>query len=370
MKVPFLDLKRDFSESRSGIDEAITRVRERGWYILGPEGEALEKEFSAYLGAPYAVGVASGTDALALALEATGACARRKNPEVLTSALSAAFSALAIHQAAAVPRFVDVDPASLQIDLDQLEASISERTCAIMPVHLYGHCCDMQRLQQVARKHQLPIIEDACQAHGSRLNGSFLGTIGQAAGFSFYPTKNLGAIGDGGMVVTRDEEACLRVRKLRHGGQSKTYQHDLLGRNSRLDELQAAVLRFKLESLERRNEIRRQMAARYDAAIADLDLAPLPAVRGLSPNRHLYPVRTPRRDELRAYLAERGVETLVHYPIPLPLQPALRRFVLPGQQFPAAEAAANTVLSLPLYPELTEEEIEHIILCVRRFFGC
>jgi len=368
MKVPFLDLKRDFREQRARIDEAIARVRNRGWYILGPEGEALEKEFSAYLGAPYAAGVASGTDALALALEATGTCARKKNPEVLTSALSAAFSALAIHQAGAVPRFVDVDPSNLQISLDRLEDSINERTCAIMPVHLYGHCCGMQRLQQLARKYELPIIEDACQAHGSRLNGAFLGTLGQAAGFSFYPTKNLGALGDGGMVVTHDEEVYQRVRMLRHGGQSRTYHHELLGRNSRLDEIQAAILRFKLESLERRNEIRREIAARYDGAFADLELAVLAAVPGLTPNRHLYPVRTPRRDNLRSYLSSCGVETLVHYPTPLSLQPALRQFVLPNQQFPAAEAAANQVLSLPLCPELTEEEIEHIIRSVRRFF--
>jgi dTDP-4-amino-4,6-dideoxygalactose transaminase len=370
MKVSFLDLRRDFSEARSGIDEAITRVRERGWYILGPEVEALEREFCAYLRAPFAVGVASGTDALALALEASGARTSRKNTEVLTSALSAAFSALAIHQAGAIPRFTDVEPSNLQIDLDRLEAAISERTCAIMPIHLYGHCCDMQRLQLLARKYEIPIIEDACQAHGSRLDGAFLGTFGKAAGFSFYPTKNLGAIGDGGMVVTDDEEIYQRIRMLRHGGQSRTYQHDLLGRNSRLDELQAAVLRFKLKSLERRNEIRRQMAARYDDAFADLELTVLPTAAGLTPNRHLYPIRTPRRDELRSYLAERGVETLVHYPIPLPLQPALRQFVLPGQQFPAAEAAANKILSLPLYPELTAEEIEHIILLIRRFFEC
>ncbi len=313
--------------------------------------------------------MASGTDALSLAIEAVGACSRKKSPEILTSALSAAFTALAIHHAGAAPGFVDVDPSSLQIDLDLVEASITEDTCAIMPVHLFGHCCDMGRLLSLANKYGLTVIEDACQAHGSRLNGEFLGTIGLAAGFSFYPTKNLGAIGDGGMVVTRDEGVCARVRMLRHGGQSQSYRHDLLGRNSRLDELQAAVLRFKLRHLDQRNEIRRQLAARYDAAFLDLDLMVLPQAPGLLPNRHLYTVRTPQRDGLRAYLAQHGVESLIHYPTPLPRQPALKPFVLPGQQFPAADRAASTILSLPLYPEICDQELDHVVQTVRGYFG-
>ncbi len=369
MRVPFLDLKRDLPESRSAIDAAIARVLDRGFYILGPEGLALEERFSEYLGVSFAAGTASGTDALALALEASGTCDGARGPEVLTSALSAAFTPLAIHQAGAVPRFVDVNPEDLQIDPGLVETMINERTRAIMPVHLYGHCCDMPRLERVAREHNVPIIEDACQAHGSRLDGTFLGAFGLAAGFSFYPTKNLGALGDGGMVVTRDAGLCDRVRKLRHGGQSRTYHHEILGRNSRLDELQAAVLLVKLRTLERRNETRRQIASRYDAAFGGLDLKTLPVRPGLTPNRHLYPIRTRRREELRAYLSGCGVETLVHYPVPLPRQPSLRQFVLPGQEFPAAEAAAREVLSLPIYPELSEEEIDHVILSVRRFFG-
>ena len=366
--IPFLELKRESACYRLELEQAIARVLNSGRYVLGPELEALESEFAAYLDVPFAVGVGSGTDALTLALEAAEVVHPGKDNEVITTALSAAFTALAICRAGAIPRFVDVDPATLQIDPEQIEAWIGERTRAILPVHLYGHASDIQRIGELARVHRLAVIEDACQAHGSRLQGKALGAFGRAAGFSFYPTKNMGALGDGGMVVTYDEEIHSRVKKLRHGGQGRPYRHELLGCNSRLDELQAAVLRLKLKMLEARNEARRQMAARYDEAFADLDLTVLPRAPGLLPNRHLYPVRTSRREELRSYLGQHGIETLVHYPAPLPLQPALRQFVLPGQEFPAAEKAAREVFSLPLYPELTEEELQYAIRTVRRFF--
>jgi len=368
MNIPFLQLKRESASCGPELERALSRVVKSGWYVLGPELEALESEFAAYLKIPFAAGVGSGTDALTLALEASGVIERDKSHEVITSALSAAFSALAIWRAGAIPRFVDVDSSTLQIDPTQIESSVGEQTRAIVPVHLYGQSCDLQRIDDLAGKYQLLVIEDACQAHGSRFNGAALGTWGHAAAFSFYPTKNLGALGDGGMVVTHEEEIWRRVKKLRHGGQDRTGHHEMLGCNSRLDELQAAVLRFKLKLLESRNETRRQMAARYDEAFADLDLTVLPATPDLVTNRHLYVVRTPRREELRGHLAEHGVETLVHYPIPLPCQPALQRFVLPGQRFPMAEKAASEVFSLPLYPELTEAEQQHVILAVRRFF--
>jgi dTDP-4-amino-4,6-dideoxygalactose transaminase len=368
MLIPFLELKRESARYRFELEQAIAGVLKSGWYVLGPELEALESEFAAYLKVPFAVGVASGTDALTLAIEAAGIVRPGKDNEVVTTALSAAFSALAISRAGAIPRFVDVDPATLQIDPDQIEPLIGERTRAILPVHLYGHASDVHKIGELAQMYHLAVIEDACQAHGSRLRGEALGTLSRAAGFSFYPTKNMGALGDAGMVVTHDEEICLRVKKLRHGGQDRPYRHELLGCNSRLDELQAAVLRLKLKMLETRNEARRQMAARYDEAFADLDLTVLPLAPDLLPNRHLYPVRTSRREELRSYLKEHGIETLVHYPTPLPLQPALQKFVLPGQEFPVAEKAASEVFSLPLYPELTEEELQHTIRTVRRFF--
>jgi dTDP-4-amino-4,6-dideoxygalactose transaminase len=367
MSIPFLELKRESERHRVEFERAISRVLSNGWYVLGPELEALEREFAAYLNVAHAVGVGSGTDALSLALEATGIIHPGRGDEVITTALSAAFTALAICRAGAIPRFVDVVPASLQIDPEQIERWIGENTRAIVPVHLYGNACDMRRISELARKHHLTVIEDACQAHGSRLEGCHLGTLSHAAAFSFYPTKNLGALGDAGMVATHDEGLALRVRQLRHGGQSRTGHHELLGCNSRLDEIQAALLRAKLEQLETRNTMRRQIAARYDEALADLNLGILPVPADLLPNRHLYPVRSSRRDELRRHLAAYGIETLVHYPTPLPLQPALRQFILPGQTFPVAETVSREICSLPLNPELTEEEIRHIICSVRQF---
>jgi dTDP-4-amino-4,6-dideoxygalactose transaminase len=368
MQVPFLDLTRESERFGVEMEQALRRVLRSGWYILGEELEALEMEFAAYLQVPFAAGVASGTDALMLALEATESVRPGGNDEVLTSSLSAAFSALAIVRAGGVPRFVDVDPATLQIDFDQIEPAIGPHTRAILPVHLYGHPCCLPKILELAQAYHLKVIEDACQAHGSRLQGKALGTWGLAAGFSFYPTKNMGALGDAGMVVTADADTASRVKRLRNGGQSRTYCHELAGCNSRLDEIQAAVLRLKLARLEARNDIRRRFADRYDEAFSDLDLLVLPRGSTFLPNRHLYPVRTPRRETLRAHLESRGVGTLVHYPAPLPEQPALRKFVRPGQSFPVAEKAAREIFSLPLYPEFTEREQEYTIETVRRFF--
>jgi dTDP-4-amino-4,6-dideoxygalactose transaminase len=369
MFVPFLDLRREIDCCRAEIDQVIARVLDSGRFILGSELEALESEFADYINLPFAIGVASGTDAISLSLEGTGLIRPGAGDEVITSALSAAFSALAICRAGAIPRFVDVDPVTLQIDPARIESCIGRATRAILPVHLYGNSCDLRSVTDLARARHLEVIEDACQAHGSRWKGEALGSFGRAAAFSFYPTKNLGALGDAGMVVTRDEELASRVRKLRHGGQSGTYEHELAGCNSRLDELQAALLRLKLKRLESRNEVRRRMAARYDAAFADLELAVLPIAPDFVPNRHLYPVRTPRIGKLRDFLRNNGIETLVHYPIPLPLQPALKPFVLHGEKFPEAERAAQEIFSLPLYPEMREQELEHVMDAVRRFFG-
>jgi dTDP-4-amino-4,6-dideoxygalactose transaminase len=366
--VPFMDLGRESARNRAELDQALARVLARGRYILGPELEALEREFAEACGVPFAAGVASGTDALTLALEASGSLARGIGNEVITTALSAAFTALAICRAGAIPRFVDVDPSTLQIDATRIELCIGSKTRAILPVHLYGQACDVLAIVELARKYHLAVIEDACQAHGSRLDGRALGTFGNAGGFSFYPTKNMGALGDAGMVVARDEELILRIKKLRHGGQDKPNHHELLGCCSRLDELQAAVLRLKLQALEEQNGIRRKLAAGYDEAFAALDLVLLPVTSDFLPNRHLYPIRTPRRDELRRFLQERGIETLIHYPVPLPFQPALRQFVLPGQDFPVAQKASREILSLPLYPDLTDEEHQRMVQAVRCFF--
>lgn len=366
--VPFLELSRDYLRNRAKMDAAIAGVLERGSYILGPEVEAFESEFARILGFSYAAGVASGTDALSLALEASGAITPNSGDEVITSALSAAFTPLAICRAGAIPRFVDVDPITLQIDCSRIEDVIGAKTRAVVPVHLYGHPCSILSLVELAQRHKLIIIEDACQAHGSRLSGKSLGSFGHAAAFSFYPTKNLGAYGDGGMVVTQDEDLIRRVRMLRNGGQSSSYLHELPGYCSRLDELQAAVLRTKLRTLEESNRVRRSIAECYDEAFRDLDLVLLPDIPDLVPNRHLYPVRTPLRDELCRFLKEHGIHTLIHYPTPLPFQPALKGFVHPKQAFPVAQQACREILSLPLYPDLREEEIQHIINTVRDFF--
>ena len=366
--IPFLDLSRHSRQNRRKVDEAMSRVLDRGLFILGPELEALEREFSQAFDIPHAAGVGSGTDALTLALEASGAITPGEEHEVITSALSAAFTPLAICRAGAVPRFVDVDYSTLQISASLITQCIGGKTRAIIPVHLYGHAGDILQIIRQAREHRLTVIEDACQAHGSRLAGKALGTFADAAAFSFYPTKNLGALGDGGMVASRDEELIRKIKMLRNGGQGRPYSHELLGYCSRLDELQAAILRLKLQTLEECNFIRRSFAEHYDEAFRDLDLAALPALPDLVPNRHLYPIRTPRRDELRRFLQEQGIQTLVHYPVPLPFQPALQRFIIPGQEFPVAEKASREILSLPLYPELKENEIHSVIRAVRRFF--
>jgi len=366
--ISFLDLSRN-SPQKTQAEQALSRVIDRGIFLLGPELDGLEREFASAFGVPFAAGVGSGTDALTLALEASGAVNPGAGEEVITAALSAAFTPLAIYRAGAIPRFVDIDPATLQIDVARIESCIGEKTRAIMPVHLYGHACDMRRIIELADHHHLTVIEDACQAHGSILDGRRLGTFGRAGAFSFYPTKNLGAFGDGGMVVASDQDLVRRVKMLRHGGQDTPYHHELLGCCSRLDELQSAVLRLKLKTLDETNAIRQRLAGLYDEAFRDLDLVLLPSIADFIPNRHLYPVRTPRRDELRRFLHESGVQTLVHYPVPLPLQPAFRRFVLAGQEFPVAQETAKQILSLPLYPELKEEELQYTIQAVRRFFN-
>jgi|WetSurMetagenome_2_1015567.scaffolds.fasta_scaffold35199_3 dTDP-4-amino-4,6-dideoxygalactose transaminase len=369
LTVPFLDLKRESETSSSEVKEALERVTRRGRYILGPEVEAFEAEFASYLGVPFAVGVASGTDALTLALEATHAVTPGCGHEVIVPAISTGFTALAIHHAGAVPRFVDLDPETLQFDLNRLEACVNERTRAIMPVHLYGYVCDMLSLVSWAGEHGLVVIEDACQAHGSSRSGQRAGSFGRAAAFSFYPTKNLGALGDGGLIATHDEDVFQLARKLRHGGQNRTFRHEVLGRNSRLDEIQAAILRFKLRNLESRNARGRKLADRYDKGLADLKLKVLSVISDMTPNRHIYPIRTPRRDELREFLLREGVETMIHYPVPLPHQPAFRSFVAGNEKFPVAEAAARELLSLPLYPELSEDEFEFTLRSIKQFFN-
>ena len=349
--IPFMSLAP--GGERAAVRDAIDRVIERGWFVLGPEVDAFESEFAAAMGASHAVGVGSGTDAIALTLRALGIGA---GDEVITTPLSAAYTALAIMMAGARPVFADIDPERLTIDPAHVQRAIGPRTRAILPVHLYGQAADMGALEVIAARHHLALVEDCCQAHLATAAGRPVGTVGVAGAFSFYPTKNLGALGDGGAVVTNDRALADRIRRLRNGGQTDRYHHQEAGVNSRLDEIQAAVLRARLPHLAGWTERRRQLAASYRSALAGAVDVPPECDNGHV--YHLFVVRAPSRDRLRAALTERGIETLIHYPVPIPRQPALAG-IGPGD-FPVAERACNEVLSLPLHPGLSDQDARHI----------
>jgi len=363
--IPLVDLKSAYARLRAEIDAATARVLAGGWYILGPEVSAFEAEFAAYLGAGHAVGVASGTDAVLLALRALGV---GPGDEVITVAHTAVATVAAIALAGATPCFVDIDTATYTLDPGRLEAAITPRTRAIVPVHLYGAPADMQPILAIAQAHGLLVIEDCAQAHGATTDGGRVGTLGDAAAFSFYPTKNLGALGDGGAVVTKRPEVAERLRLLRQYGWRERYVSDIEGYNSRLDELQAAILRVRLRHLDAENAARRRLAAQYDAALADLPLA-LPAAwpeeRAVY---HLYVVAADERDALAAYLAAQGIGTGVHYPVPIHCQPAYAHFGYGPGSLPATEAAAARVLSLPMYPDLPAAAVDQVAAAIRSYF--
>ena len=365
LAVPFVDFKAHVAALRAELDEAVARVLESGWFILGPEGEAFERELAAALGAREAVAVANGTDALALALRALGV---GPGDEVVTTSISAAFTGLAVRMAGARPVFADVDPRTLTLDPESVAGALTPRTRAIVPVHLYGHPADMDPILTLARERGLAVLEDACQAHGALYRGRPVGTLageGGVGALSFYPTKNLGGLGDGGAVLVNDPGLAARLRQLRNGGQSDRYRHEVAGVNSRLDELQAALLRVGLRHLPAWTERRRALAAFY---ARELDGAGVEVLREQPYARavfHLFVLRHSRRDALVAALAERGVGTLIHYPIPLHLQPAFASLGgRPGDR-PVAETASAEILSLPLYPELTDEQAGRVVEAVR-----
>ena len=337
------------------VQNAITRVVARGWFILGPELEAFEQEFASACGAPLAAGVGTGTDALAIAFRALGI---GPGDEVITSPLSAAYSALAIMMAGARPVFADIDPDRLTLDPRAAAAAITPRTAAIMPVHLYGQAADMRAIADVARRHNLVIVEDCCQAHLATCGGRPVGSDGAAAAYSFYPTKNLGALGDGGALTTSDPALLARVKRLRNGGQTDKYRHDEFGVNSRLDEVQAAVLRARLPLLRGWTERRRALARRYREALGGIDAVTVPPELDAGHVYHLFPVRSAARDDLQAHLRAAGVETLVHYPIPIPQQPALA--TEQPAECPVATRVCREVLSLPLYPSLSEAAVVEV----------
>jgi dTDP-4-amino-4,6-dideoxygalactose transaminase len=350
-RIPFIDLRP--GEDAAAVRAAIDRVIARGWFVLGPEVEAFEAEFAAACGAPHAVGVGSGTDAIALLLRAIDV---RPGDEVIVPALTAAYTGLAVLLAGATPVFADVEPSTLTLDPAACEAAITPRTVAIVPVHLYGQAADMEALHSIARRHSIAVIEDCCQAHLATHRGTPVGTRGVGGAFSFYPTKNLGALGDAGAVVTQSAEVAAHARLLRNYGERERFEHVLRGLNSRLDAIQAAILSAKLPTLARAVERRRALATVYDTALDGTSIVAPATIEGREHSYHLYVVQAPDRDAFRAALDEAGVGTAVHYPTPVHRQPAYRDLDVPSG-FPVAESLCARVVSLPLSETHTDEEI-------------
>jgi dTDP-4-amino-4,6-dideoxygalactose transaminase len=357
VKVPFVDLQAQYGSIRHEVDRAIADVLERATFVLGPQVSEFEEHFAAYCGVKHCVGVESGTAALKLALIALGI---GPGDEVIVPANTYVASAIAVSSAGAAPVLVDAGDAYL-IDPGAVEAAITPRTRAIMPVHLYGQMVPMQALVEIADRYGLAIVEDACQAHGAKWQSQRAGSIGGVGCFSFYPGKNLGAYGDGGAVVTNDETLAERVKLLRDFGQKKKYEHLIKGDNCRLDSLQAAVLDVKLRYLDEWNERRRDHAALYDTLLA---AAGFPVPKTLDAEAHvyhLYVTQVEDRENVQGRLAQRGIQTGIHYPIPIHLQPAYAELGLRAGRFPATENAAARILSLPMFPELTGEQIRYVV---------
>jgi dTDP-3-amino-3,4,6-trideoxy-alpha-D-glucose transaminase len=351
-RVPFLDLRP--REENAAVQEAIARVTARGWYVLGPEVEAFETEFAAACSAACAVGTGNGTDAIALLLRAAGV---GSGDEVIVPAITAAYTALAVVAAGATPVIVDVNDQTLTMDPDACAAAVTPRTRAIVPVHLYGQAADMPALAAVATRHGLAVVEDCCQAHLATSGGTPVGTFGIGGAFSFYPTKNLGALGDGGAIITTDRSIAERIKRIRNGGQTTRYLHVELGINSRLDEIQAAILRARLPLLREWTRRRREIAGEYRRSLPPA-LRPI-AERDPGHVYHLFPVRVAGRDAVQAALGAAGIETLIHYPVPLSDQPAFSAFQ--PAACPVASRAAKELLSLPLHPGLSDDDVRAVV---------
>ncbi len=354
--------KAQYLSHQAEIDAAVLRVLASGWYILGEEVKAFEARFAAYLGIAHGIGVGSGTEALHLAI---AACGIGPGDEVITVSHTAVATIAAIELAGAKPVLVDIEADYYTLDPEKFERAITARTKAVIPVHLYGQAADLEAIMSVARAHRLRVIEDCAQAHGATYGDKRVGSFGDIACFSFYPTKNLGALGDGGMVVTDDDDLANRSRLLREYGWASRYVSRLAGWNSRLDEVQAAVLRVKLAYLDDDNAARNQLATEYDRGLCKIDLC-LPRRRVNATHvYHQYVVGARNRDELQASLKAKGVGTLVHYPLPVHLQPAYQGRLSGSDKLPETEKAAREVLSLPMYPELSADEVQTVIEAVQ-----
>jgi len=365
MSIPFVDLKKQYQSIREEVLARIAESLDGMQLFLGENVQAFEAEFARYCGTEFAVGVGSGTEALHLGLRA---CGVGQGDEVITVANTFFATAEAIALVGARPIFVDIDPETYNMDPRQVESKITYRTRAILPVHLYGHPADMGPILKLARTYNLKVIEDACQAHGAEYQGRRTGSLGDVGCFSFYFTKNLGAYGEAGMAVTSDPDIARKAKMLRDHGQNVRYQHNLMGVNGRLDEIQAAILRVKLPYLDEWNERRRSIAQAYEAGLPSSVIKPR-EMPGAKHVYHLYVIRTAERDQLRAWMESKGIATGMHYPIPIHLQEACQRYYGNGTFLPVTEKVTEEILSLPMYPELTAEEIEYVCDCVRDFCG-
>ncbi len=371
--VPFIDLTRQYRRIKGEILSTTQRVYEKGSFILGEEVSAFENEFSHYCGVRHGVGAGSGTDALYLALKAAGI---GEGDEVVTVANSFVATALAISFTGAKPVFVDIDPKTYTMDPHHLERSLKRRRAkssgrkikAVLPVHLYGHPAEMDSIVEIANRYDLIVVEDACQAHGGKYGDKRVGALGTMGCFSFYPTKNLGGYGDGGMVVTNDKMYDRKLRLLRCYGQRKKYQHILKGHNSRLDEIQAALLRVKLRYLDQWNEERRRKAKVYTEKLAPLGIRCPSEKKGVRHVYHLYTIRTEKRNALQTFLRKRGIETLIHYPIPIPFQKAYQELGYRRRDLPVTSESSRQILSLPFFPEIKKYEMEEVVDGIRSFF--
>ncbi len=364
MKIPFVSFRPMEEELQSELKEAFERVLSRSWYIEGIEDETFENAFAKYCGTKYCVGVGNGLDALTLCLRAVGI---GEADEVIVPANTFIATALAVTSVGAVPVFVDPDINTFNMNVSLIRSVITDRTKAIMPVHLYGQACDMEPILTIAKEYGLKIIEDCAQAHGAKYNGQKVGTFGDAAGFSFYPGKNLGAFGDAGAVITNNKLIAEKVRALGNYGSDYKYHHIYKGNNSRLDEIQASILLAKLPHLDRMNKERQRIAARYTNEIKNKDIK-LPYVNPKCvPVWHIYGIRCKRRDDLECYLNHKGISTNKHYPIPIHLQECYKDLAIPQGAFSVAEEISKTELSIPMYYGMTDIEIQYVIDSINDF---
>ncbi len=363
--IPMVDLKRQYRALKTEIDAAIMEVLDQAQFILGPNVNLLEKEVAAYHQLPHAIGVANGTDALLLALKA---CGIKSGDEVITTPFTFIATAEVIAQLAATPVFVDICPNTFNIDSNRIEEKITAKTKAIIPVHLFGHPADMDPIMQIAAKYNLKVIEDCAQAFGSKYKGQIAGTIGDIGCFSFFPSKNLGGYGDGGMVITKNEDMAQQIKMLRNHGSSVRYHHSEIGHNSRLDEIQAAIIRVKLQHIDEFNAARRKNAAAYCAALQNKDIILPTVTEGSEHVFHQFTIRSSKRDVIANALTENNIASAVYYPVPLHQQEVFLKLYNNSTKLPVSEMCAQNVLSLPMFPELTSDEIQLITNVINRAF--